>query len=235
MSSPLLKNRATICLVLLGLADLLLTIWLLGANGKYFREVNPVAAWCLRRCGWVGLVALKAGLILLVCALLVVVARRRPGTARRVLVLGCVAQAGVVLYSAGLAAVLPLVRATHDLAARAEVARADRMDAERARTRGYVALRGALSQSVIEGRRPLAEAVTRLKEYELCRDARWMYLLARRYPGKTGWQCLEAQLVEQIEIDLGAVAPPRQELLGRLRAGLPPVPLRAGTPVSFLG
>lgn len=231
MPSPFLRSRAVVCLVLLSLADLLLTAWLLGTNGAVVREANPVAAWCLRRCGWVGLIALKVALLMVACGVLVVVASRRPRTARRVLVLGCAVQIAVVLYSVGLAVALPFMQADHG---RAEAARRQRLDAWRARINSYIRLRSRLSRAVIEGRHPLGDAVERLKDYELCRTARWQSMLAHRYPGKTPGQCLEAQLVEQIEIDLGAVAPPRQEMLARLRAGLPPVPLRPVTPVSFL-
>jgi uncharacterized protein DUF5658 len=218
ISTAFRNSRGTACLVLLALADLLLTLWLLGVGGQDLREGNPLAAWCLRRCGWGGLVALKVIVVGLACGLLAVVGRRRPHTARRVLALCCAAQGLAVLYSVSLAVALPWLRAERD---RAEVERGRRLDAGYARARGYVALRRQLSRTVIEGRFVLAEAVAQLEEYELCRDPRWQRMLAARYRDKTVRGCLEAQLVEQIEIDLGAGAPPRQELLARLRAGLP--------------
>jgi hypothetical protein len=222
ISTTTLNSRATACLVLLALADLLLTFWLLHVGGEDLRESNPLAAWCRRRCGWGGLVALKVTVVGLVCGLLTVIARRRPSTARRVRALCCAVQAVAVVYSVSLAVALPWLRDHRNRTEEVEAGRGRRLDASHARIGGYVALRYRLSRRVIARRCPLTEAVTQLEEYGLTREPRWQRIFAARYRNKTMRECLEAQLVEQIEIDLGAGAPSRQELLARLRAGLPP-------------
>jgi hypothetical protein len=216
----LLKSRAAVCLLVLAGADLLLTIWLLGVVGEDFREANPLAARCLQASGWSGLIAFKVAVVLLACGLLAVVGRRHPRTARRALVVCCAVQALAVVYSVSLAVALPWLRAERARAAKLEAERGRHLDSGHARTNGYVTLRCRLSRTVIEGRCTLAEAVGQLEECELCRDPHWQRLLATRYRNKTTRECLESQLVEQIEIDLGVGAPSRQELLARLRAGL---------------
>src|SRR5215471_13598299 len=63
--------------ILLGVADLLITCYLLGAAPGQFYESNPVARWWLDRWGWAGLASFKAATVLLALAAVGVVARRR--------------------------------------------------------------------------------------------------------------------------------------------------------------
>jgi hypothetical protein len=86
----------------LSAADLSLTCWLLGHTDAEVYEANPVASLCLAHCGWVGLTGFKAGLFLLVAALVVVIAHCRPRLAGRLLSFGCACLAVVLLYSASL-------------------------------------------------------------------------------------------------------------------------------------
>src|SRR5262245_36528876 len=88
--------------ILLSLADLALTGWLLGRPGAEVYEANPVARWWLAHYGWPGFAGFKAAVVGLVIALSAVIARSRPRAAGRVLGLGCAGLAAVVLYSAAL-------------------------------------------------------------------------------------------------------------------------------------
>lgn len=84
---------------LLSVADLTMT-WALirdGLGSVY--ESNPVAAWCLHGYGWAGMAVFKALMVLTSGGLSEVISRYRPRTGGRVLVLGCIITASVVLYS----------------------------------------------------------------------------------------------------------------------------------------
>src|SRR6516165_6149856 len=85
--------------LLLSLADLTLTWALIRAGLGQIYESNPVAAWCLRWQGWAGLAIFKAVMVLMSIALVAAISWRRPRTGGRVLALGCVVTAAVVLYS----------------------------------------------------------------------------------------------------------------------------------------
>src|SRR5262249_38923004 len=88
--------------VLLSVADLALTWWLLAHSRGQVYEANPVARWWLQQQGWLGLALFKVGVVFLVVGLVVVIARSQPRTAGCVLGLGCVVLALVVLHSTAL-------------------------------------------------------------------------------------------------------------------------------------
>ena len=93
--------------VLLSLADLTMT-WALirdGLGSVY--ESNPVAAWCLHGYGWAGIAVFKALMVLVSGGLSEVISRYRPRTGGRVLALGCILTASVVLYSGYLYLTVP--------------------------------------------------------------------------------------------------------------------------------
>jgi hypothetical protein len=85
--------------VLLSLADLTMTWALIGDGLGSVYESNPVAAWCLQGYGWAGMAGFKALMVLASGGLSEVISRYRPRTGGRVLVLGCIITASVVLYS----------------------------------------------------------------------------------------------------------------------------------------
>src|SRR5262245_13138082 len=88
--------------VLLSLADLALTCWLLDRSGGAVYEANPVAGWWLARHGWAGLACFKALVVVVVLGLTLAIARSRPVAAGRVLGLGCAVSAFVVLHGASM-------------------------------------------------------------------------------------------------------------------------------------
>jgi hypothetical protein len=85
---------------LLSVTDLFLTWWLLDHSDGEVYESNPVANWWLARHGWLGLVAFKAGGVLLVIGLVAFISRYRPRAGGRILGFACAILALVVLYSA---------------------------------------------------------------------------------------------------------------------------------------
>ena len=93
--------------VLLSLADLSMTWALIGDGLGSVYESNPVAAWCLQGYGWSGMAVFKAVMVLASGGLSEVVSRYRPRTGGRVLVLGCIVTASVVLYSGYLYLTVP--------------------------------------------------------------------------------------------------------------------------------
>ena len=70
-------------------------------------ESNPVAAWCLQGYGWAGMAVFKALMVLASGGLSEVISRYRPRTGGRVLGLGCIITASVVLYSGYLYLTVP--------------------------------------------------------------------------------------------------------------------------------
>src|SRR5690349_18620406 len=121
----------SVLFAVLGLADLLLTSYLLRTEYGSVYESNPVARWWLARWGWAGLAGFKLAIILLVIASVKLIARYRPRTATHVLSFACGATALVIGYSCTL---LGTARA-HGLALNKEdmvriVAKAYQLDAQ---------------------------------------------------------------------------------------------------------
>jgi hypothetical protein len=79
--------------------DLFLSWRLIGADGQYLFEINPIASWWLERFGWVGMAAFKFSVTLLVVGLIAIIVWRRPRTGELVLVFAIGAQSAVVAYS----------------------------------------------------------------------------------------------------------------------------------------
>ena len=86
-------------LIYLSLLDLLFTYVLLRQGHVDFYEANPVARWWFNRWNIQGMTVFKLGVIGLVLVISEVVERRRPGLGRSVVLLGCVAAAGVLFQS----------------------------------------------------------------------------------------------------------------------------------------
>jgi hypothetical protein len=155
--------RKQLLYIVLSLADLSLTCWLLGRSGGHLYEANPVAQWWLARHGWLGLVGFKGGAVALVLGLTLWIAQSRPRAAARILELACAVSALVVLYSAAL-----IPAATRSPEERAAEVRRDviqQLEKEnRAALTSYQqrevfwALLAQMSEDLIAGRRTLGEA-----------------------------------------------------------------------------
>src|SRR4051812_8045155 len=85
--------------VVLSLLDLGLTWYLLEMQGECFYEANPIAAGVLANWGWWGLAGYKLTCASTVLTAGLIVSRRRPRVARRLLALACPVVAVVVAYS----------------------------------------------------------------------------------------------------------------------------------------
>ena len=94
--------RKQLLFLLLSLADLALTYWLLRQSDRQIYEANPVARWWLAQHGAVGLAGFKGAIVLFVLTLTVVISRHKPRAAGRILTFGCVSLVFVVRYSAAL-------------------------------------------------------------------------------------------------------------------------------------
>jgi hypothetical protein len=147
------------CFFLLQACDLLLTWRLLTSGRPDVREANPVALALLERFGWLGPVLLKGGTSAVLVLALVLLGRRRPVLARRLLGGLCAVLGGVVIYSGWLLLrpdpqVLELNRLAQrydELSRRLDsVARFDRK-------------RGAICTDLLQGRIELVAAVERMR------------------------------------------------------------------------
>ncbi len=180
---------------LLGVADLGFTWKLIHGGHGHVYESNPVAGAWLESYGWTGLAVFKALAMLLVALSAVYVSWHRPRTARRILTLGCLVTAGVVIYSAFL---------LHSLDGHAaaglddEVRRTQRiarkLDRALQQERAYYSLVQRLGQDLMTGRSSLADAVQELAGSDKARDVRWLDRLRDCYPGRTDTECLALHL-----------------------------------------
>jgi hypothetical protein len=80
------------CLVILSMADVLMTFALLRKSSRFF-ESNPIASWFLEQWNMAGMVFFKFTLIGGVILLSEIIERNRPGLGRFVLFVGCLGAA----------------------------------------------------------------------------------------------------------------------------------------------
>lgn len=92
--------------LLLSMADLSLTLWLLDSKGGAVYEANPLARWILQKHSWPGMVAFKASCALVLIVAVSALAQLRPATAKRLMLAGCLALAITVMWSGVLATTL---------------------------------------------------------------------------------------------------------------------------------
>jgi hypothetical protein len=195
----MVQRGKQVVFVLLSVADLSLTCWLLERSGGNVHEANPVAAWWLARYGAMGLACFKGAMVLLVLGLAAVIARHRPRAAGHILTFGCAALALVVLYSASLcpaASRTPAEREAIEIQQHNQkLSTMNRTTQQwRARMKAFLALRDELCQCLLAGRSTLHEAVDRLLATEQGRDARWRAGLSHLHP--------EGSLPERVAIYL---------------------------------
>jgi hypothetical protein len=200
----------------LSLADLTLTWVLLERARGCAYESNPVASWWLARFGWIGLAGFKAGIVLIVAALAVVVARHRPRAARRVLVFGCSALLAVILYSSAL--VYGVEADATDLGRAEEMLR--NLDRKEGRLRAYWALLDRLREDLVAHRCTLAEAVEWLEDSERVQDLEWLQALRWRCPGWTRREFLADRLVTHALLPREASVPASEQFAQELDAQL---------------
>ncbi len=93
----MLLETETRIFVALSILDLVLTFALLTLGG--FREANQLANYFLARWGITGLIAFKIVFVITITIISQFIATRQITTARYLLVFGCIAMGGVVLYS----------------------------------------------------------------------------------------------------------------------------------------
>ncbi|HZV05491.1 MAG TPA: DUF5658 family protein, partial [Gemmataceae bacterium] len=163
---------------LMNLSDLALTLFLLNRNGGAY-ESNPVAAWCLQRFGWPGLVAFKLSVAALAALAVVLIARRSLLAAGSVLTFACAALLGVLVYSSLL---VPEVCAEGK--SREELSNhKEQLEAHLSRYREYQSLLDRLANQLTADRCSLDAAVKALCKSDRVHDPLWVESLSQRFPG----------------------------------------------------
>jgi hypothetical protein len=209
-------ERGLLLFTALSVADLSLTWLLLERARGCACESNPVASWWLAHFGLPGLAGFKGGIVLLVAALVLFVARHRPGAARRVLVFGCSILLGVVLYSGVL-----VYRVEADVPALGRAEETHRnLDRKAVRLRAYLALRDRLRDDLVARRCTLAEAVERLAAAEHVQDSGWRQMTSWRRSDWTLRECLADHLVNYALLPREAGAPAPEQFAQELNAQL---------------
>jgi hypothetical protein len=198
----MVQRGKQVVFVLLSVADLALTNWLLECSGGHVQEANPVAAWWLARHGAMGLACFKAAVVLLVLGLAAVIARHRPRAAGSILTFGCAALTFVVLYSAFLCKIAILspedrTRAEQDHARELiPVNReAHQMQLRRA---AFLTLRQELCEGLIAGRCTLCQAVDRVAASQGERNPGLLSGLSIFCPDGSVAECIAAYLLYEV-------------------------------------
>jgi hypothetical protein len=184
-----------IMFVLLSLADLALTWWLLSSSAGGVYEANPLANWLLARHGWLGLAGFKTAMVVLVIGLVGLIARTRPRAAGRVLGFGCAAVAVVVLYSASLCGAGLVSRWDEQAEVARKCAEITRQSTAMHRQGdAYRAVLQELADDVSADRCGLREAAKHLAATEGGKDQHWLQALARLHAGRTPQESLAAHV-----------------------------------------
>jgi hypothetical protein len=145
-------------LVCLQAADLICTYLLLeGARRGDVYEANPLARSILRAGGWSGVALFKFSLTGVAVLASLLVARRRPAMAARLLGLLCAVMLGVNVYSGTL-----LASPGADAEERQVNEARERLDRQVAGIKGYCDVRRAICDAVLDGECDVAEASSRL-------------------------------------------------------------------------
>jgi hypothetical protein len=182
----MVQRSKQVLFVLLSVADLALTCWLLERSGGHVQEANPVAAWWLAQHSALGLACFKGAAVLVVLGLAALIARHRPRAAGHILTFGCTALALVVLYSVSLCPAATLSPEEREAIETWEASRqldeTNRATHEwRLRLNAFQALRVELCQGLLAGSLTLREAVDRLLASEKARERNWLSSLSRFY------------------------------------------------------
>jgi hypothetical protein len=186
--------------VLLSVADLGLTWWLLTRAGDSVYESNPLAAWWLANAGWLGLAAFKVGLVLLVLGLVALLGRLRPQVGSSVLSFGCAILALVVCYSSVLAFQVDARESAALLESERAMEEANRSYSEAARQHlAYSLFREQLGEEVLAGHYTLEQACNRLATSERLKDTAWLHALPGFEHCSTR-ECLARQLLAVIRV-----------------------------------
>lgn len=182
-----------LCLfVLLSVADLSFTWYLLRHSDGAVYEGNPVARRFLLAYGWAGLAAFKAALVLLTAGLCLGIAHRRPRAAGHVLTFACATLAAVVFYSSFLA-VWDRSRQKAEIAAL--MREQERLDDTLRNGREYRALLQRLVEDLVVRRLALAEAASILRQSRTGSDEAWLNRLQGVYDCQSAQESLAANLL----------------------------------------
>jgi hypothetical protein len=187
MSKLMPHPRKQILFVLLSLADLVLTWWLLGhADGQVY-EANPVARWWLEWLGAAGLACFKGAAVLLVLVLVALIAHFRPCAAGRILGLGCAILGFVVLYSVALGKMAlqsPQGRAAAvDRQCEQELHKLNAQTSTEIRVKERLrAFLAEVSQDLRAGQCTLRQAADRVVAWAQRWDPPWLQMLVVRFP-----------------------------------------------------
>jgi hypothetical protein len=198
----------------LSLADLALTWALLERASGCAHESNPIASWWLAHFGMPGLAGFKANMVVIVAALVLFVARRRPQTAQRIVVFGCCTLLAVILYSGVL--MYRVAAAAPELGRIRESGR--NLEHKAHHLRIFMDLRDHLRDDLLARRCTLAEAVDRLATSAHVQNPQWLREPQGRWSGWAAKECLAGHLVTYVLLSRQAGAPGSEQLARELNA-----------------
>jgi hypothetical protein len=183
--------------VLLSLADLALTAWLLSVHPEWVVESNPVAAWWLARFGLAGLAVFKVATVVVVGLICRRLLRSRPVLGHGVLAGACLVVLTVVGYSSYLA---------HDLHGHAQVLdvlerEGQTLDVKHAELQAYHKMVNHLVNDLVANRLTLKEVVNQMSQSDRSHDPVWVNQMKVVYGSDSLEICLAKSLLRRISSD----------------------------------
>lgn len=187
--------------VVLSLADLGLTAWLLTFHPNWVVESNPVANWWLSTLGIPGMALFKATTVLVVgLACQRMIQHRRLALSRAVLSGACLTVLAVVGYSVYLGACVEKISdemadlQKHD----------DALEVKRAKMAEYRELVNQVCQDLQTNRTTLKTAVERLVRTEHAQDPTWTTQMKLHYGSESLSLCVAMNLITHFRTTNGA-------------------------------
>jgi hypothetical protein len=192
-------TRKLMLFAVLSAADLALTCHLLGTGGTAVQESNPLAAWALEFLGWPGLAGFKGLSVTAAAGLVVLIFRRRPQAAHRLLRFACAAVAVVVFYSGYLCDAARRQAVGLEAAeVRPLLAESERLDENLRRARAYCEEMRVVVRDLGARQCTLEESVARLAETEQGRDGHWLDACRLIFPGLSDSECLAVSVLNNL-------------------------------------
>jgi hypothetical protein len=212
------QHRKLLLFVLLSLADLVITCSLIARGGGAIYETNPVANAWLDAYGWKGLALFKAGMVVVIVGIAVLVSVYRPQTSARLLGFACLTTFVVVVYSCYVARAAGVysgeARADETQALKA---RLQRLEFDSAIRKAHWQRMMHLCGKLTSGERNLKQVVDELRRGPTGVADAWLALYRSRYPRLSDEQYLGIFLVQQARIINGYRGP---AVLARISATL---------------
>jgi len=188
--------------ILLSLADLGLTAWMLLRHPQWVSESNPVANWWLANLGLGGMAAFKVLTVLVVWYVSWRLLTSRRWLSHGVLIVGCLTVLAVVAYSSSLAR--NLSSASEDMSQVEELSQT--LDVKWAKLHAHTTLVKRVCRELGRNQVTLKEAVELVEQSEHSQDPSWVAQMKLSYHSDCLAVCLAKSMLWQLRTGTAAVS-----------------------------